>query len=288
MMISIIIPVYNQYSSLDVVLWHFCRQTIALDEFEIIIVDDGSSNYQPSLIEKYSHLQIKHIRIKKNRGRSNARNIAISNAVGEYIIFCDCDRLPVANFVEEHVKVIDSQEPILSIGYSTETYNGVDELKIDTANISRRKSIYYNVISHIYNDFGTTDSHLCWLSTLSGNMALKKSTLSEHRFDCDFKEWGFEHFELGYRLWKANIKFVNNTNAENIHIAHPRNTGFYNECIANSYQLFLEKHPVEEIVPLKSFMLGQISLQEYEEKINGSVEWMKTKKKPIRVNGINI
>ena len=49
-MISVIIPVYNQYLSLDIVLWHFTRQTIT-EPFEIIIVDDGSSDYDRSILK---------------------------------------------------------------------------------------------------------------------------------------------------------------------------------------------------------------------------------------------
>ena len=286
-MISVIIPVYNQYKSLDVVLWHFCRQTIS-DKFELIIVDDGSSDYDPSIFGKYSTLRIKHIRNKTNKGRAYVRNVAIEQAKGDYLIFCDCDRIPTPQFIESHMNLIRSPDNILSIGYSTETYENIGMLKVNSEKIIRRKSIYYKVISQIYDESDKTDSHICWLSTLSGNMALKKSTLANHYFDNDFKDWGFEHFELGYRLWRNNTVFMRNTKAENIHIAHARNKGFYNENIAISYEIFLKKHPIIEVALLKKFLLGEISLQEYEIRINGGRQWMKNKQKPIMVNRINI
>lgn len=286
-MISVIIPVFNQYPSLDVVLWHFCRQNIS-EQFELVIVDDGSSDYDPSVFENYTSLKIKHIRNKKNEGRSQARNMALANIQGEFIIFCDCDRLPTPDFIQSHMNLIDSPNAIISIGCSTETYNNVNTLKVNTEKIIRRKSIYYKVISQIYDKYGKTDSHLCWLATLSGNMALKKSTLGHHRFDYDFRQWGFEHFELGYRLWKNKTTFMSNVKAENIHIAHARNTGFYNESIANSHDIFFSKHPVDEVFLLKGFLLGEVSLQEYETKINGGFKWMQNKQKPIRVNRLNI
>lgn len=285
-MISVIIPIYNQYPSLDVVLWHFCRQTIK-DPFEIIIVDDGSLKCDLSIVERYSSIQIRYIKNKRNKGRAETRNIAIDNAQGEYLIFCDCDRLPVPCFIESHMNLIDTSDNILSIGNSSETYERIDELKVNTEKIIRRKAIYYKVISQIYDELGRTDSHLCWLSALSGNMALKKSTLASYRFDCDFRDWGFEHFELGYRLWENNVKFLSNWGAENIHIAHPRNMGFYNERIDSSYAIFLKKHPVEAVFLLRQFLKGEISLQEYETKIDGGLNWMKNKLKPIKVNRIN-
>ena len=286
-MISVIIPVYDQYEALDVILWHFCRQTIQ-EPFEIVIVDDGSTFYNEKLFEKYKSLKIKYVRYTANKGRSYVRNVGIDNCSGEYLIFCDCDRIPSPMFIESHMKLINSSDPILSIGYSTETYNDIDKLKLDAETIIRRKSIYYRVISQIYDEFGNTDSHLCWLSTMSGNMALKKSTLGSNYFDCDFKKWGFEHFELGFRLWKDGVIFKNNLKAENIHIAHPRPKGFYADNIASSYKLFLDKHPNKEIYPLKRFMMGEISLQEYESIITGGMQWIKNKSKPILVNRVNI
>ncbi|MDR0404884.1 MAG: glycosyltransferase [Oscillospiraceae bacterium] len=286
-MISVIIPVYNQYPSLDATLWHFCRQTTS-EPFEIIIVDDGSLDYEPSVINNYNSLKIKYIKNKTNKGRAYTRNIAIDISKGEFIIFCDCDRLPVPNFIESHMNLIDSQDAILSIGYLTETYDSIDKLKVNTEKIIKRKSIYYKVISQIYDESGKTDSHLCWLSTLSGNMALKKSTLAEHRFDCDFKSWGFEHFELGYRLKKDNVVFMSNEKAENIHIAHLRNSGFYKDHVNSSHQIFFNKHPFTEVSLFKKFILGDISLQEYETKINGGENWMKNKYKPIMINYVNI
>ncbi len=176
---------------------------------------------------------------------------------------------------------------MISIGNNAETYESADKLKIDTKDIVRRKSIYYRAISKMYDENGYTSSHLCWLSTMSGNMALRKSTLDDLRFDRDFAEWGFEHFELGYRLWEKKVVFRNNLKAENIHIAHARNNGFYEECIKNSHEIFLKKHPVKEVEYLKDFVLGEISLQEYEKKIDGNLDWMVGKEKPIKIKCFN-
>lgn len=285
-MISVIVPVYNQYPSLDVVLWHFSRQNTT-KPFEIIIVDDGSSYHDKQVIEKYSNLNICFLRTESNEGRAKARNLAIDNAKGEFLIFCDCDRIPTPDFIESHMRIIDSIEPVISIGYSTEVYEDIHNLKTNINGILRRRSVYYKVISNIYNESGRTDSQLCWLSTLSGNMALKKSTLFNMRFDNDFKDWGFEHFELGYRLWKKGAVFINNIKAENIHIAHSRNSDFYERKIIDSHEIFFRKHPEKKILFLKDFMLGKISLQEYEKLVYGGLNWMKGIQNPIMINRIN-
>ena len=287
-MISIIMPVYNQYKSLDIVLWHFCKQTTS-KPFEIILVDDCSTDFNVNILDKYNSLPIKYYRNQKNMGRSYTRNVAIDNSSGDFLIFCDCDRLPTPNYIESHIKAIDSDNPIISIGYTTETYEkNYSKLKIDPSKILRRKALYYKVISQIYDNVGQTDSSLCWLSTLSGNMALKRSTLNNHRFDCEFSNWGFEHFELGYRLHKDGVVFRNNMYAENIHLAHKRISGFYINCIEQSYDVFYKKHPEDDVLYLKQFVMGEISLQDYEKKTNPTAHWYDNHKKPLVINVVNI
>lgn len=285
-MISVIMPIFNQYCELDIVLRYFAKQTIKA-EFEIILVDDFSTDCRKEILGKYQDLNIKYLRNDKNRGRAFSRNVAIENSTGEYLIFCDCDRIPTENFIEDHMNVIDSNKAVISIGKVTETYEHVQKLTMQATPIPRRKAIYYNTISKIYNVSGKTDSCLCWLSTLSGNMAIKKSTLSDCRFSNEFKEWGFEHFELGYQLWKRRVQYILNAKAENIHIAHSRNKNFYHENIVKSHSIFYEKHRTKEIFYLKEFMLGEISLQEYEIKIDGPKKWMKMENNPIILKQIN-
>jgi glycosyltransferase involved in cell wall biosynthesis len=286
-MVSVLIPVYNQFVSLDSVLWHFSRQTTN-ESFEIIIVDDGSTESDQAVIARYPMLQIRYFANKENYGRAFTRNVAIEHAHGEYLIFCDCDRLPAPDFIDAHLEIIRTNANLLSIGLVTETYENVADLYTAVEKISRRKAIYYRVISSIFDNDGLTDSNLCWLATFSGNMAMNKNMLMKNRFDCDFQVWGFEHFELGYRLWKEQMVFFLNSRAENIHIAHPRATGFYQECIANSYKLFYGKHPNQEIYPLEDFILGRISLQEYEEKICSKAKWLQKKKSPVYVKSLNL
>lgn len=285
-MISVIMPIYNQYYVLDVVLRYFEKQTIKA-EYEIIIIDDGSTDCRKEVLNKHKTLNIKYLENDKNRGRAYSRNVAIDNSTGEYLVFCDCDRIPTESFIEDHMRVIDSNEAIISIGKVTETYDYVQNLTLQTRSVLRRKAIYYNVISKIFDSSGKTDSSLCWLSTLSGNMAIKRTTLSECRFSNEFKEWGFEHFELGYQLWKRKVRFTLNRKAENIHIAHSRKKNFYYENIIKSHSIFYEKHKAKEILFLKEFMLGKISLQEYETKIDGPKKWMKKQSNPIILKPIN-
>lgn len=88
--ISIIVPIYNVESYLNKCLNSIVNQT--LKDIEIITVNDGSTDNSLSIIKEYS-LKYKNIKIinKDNGGLSDARNIGIESALGEYIAFVDSD-----------------------------------------------------------------------------------------------------------------------------------------------------------------------------------------------------
>jgi len=90
-MISIIIPVYNQASKLAKCLDSILLQTY--DNFEILIIDDGSTDNVYRVYEKYKskfNLKIKYHR-QENMGANSARNKGFSISRGEFLLFCDAD-----------------------------------------------------------------------------------------------------------------------------------------------------------------------------------------------------
>lgn len=90
-MISIIIPVYNQASKLAKCLESITRQSF--DNYEIIVVNDGSGDNIGSVVEKYKNkLGLKFLYLEQtNQGANVARNRGAAQAKGELIIFCDAD-----------------------------------------------------------------------------------------------------------------------------------------------------------------------------------------------------
>ncbi len=88
--ISVIIPVYNVENYLRECVDSVLNQTFS--DYEIILVDDGSTDISGKICDKYA---VKDDRVnvihKKNGGLSNARNVGLKKAVGEYIYFLDSD-----------------------------------------------------------------------------------------------------------------------------------------------------------------------------------------------------
>ena len=83
MKISVIIPVYNVYDYLDKCLSSLTNQTDT--NFEVIIVNDGSTDDSQKIIDKYvSENANMHSYIKENGGLSSARNYGLKKATGDY------------------------------------------------------------------------------------------------------------------------------------------------------------------------------------------------------------
>lgn len=107
--VSIVLPAYNVESYID-----YCVNSVlaqVFQDFELIIVDDGSSDSTPSIIDS---LQTKDIRIKvihkSNGGVSSARNAGIRIAKGNYITFIDGDDYWAEDFLSYMVNMAISTE----------------------------------------------------------------------------------------------------------------------------------------------------------------------------------
>ena len=91
MKFSVIVPVYNVEKYLANCLDSILNQTY--DDFEIIVVNDGSPDNSQQIIDEYAKKHPSKIKayIKENGGLSDARNFGIERATGEYLVFIDSD-----------------------------------------------------------------------------------------------------------------------------------------------------------------------------------------------------
>ena len=94
--ISVVVPCYNVSDYLDRCMEHLLRQTIGIENIEIILVDDASTDNGATweVIMKYEQQfsdVIIAIPLEQNLRQGGARNVGISYASGEYLVFCDAD-----------------------------------------------------------------------------------------------------------------------------------------------------------------------------------------------------
>lgn len=87
-LVSVIIPTYNYGRFLKESLDSVLAQT--LQDFEIIVVDDGSTDNTPEVLQSVSDARLRAIRIS-NSGVSTARNIGLKEAHGDFVAFLDAD-----------------------------------------------------------------------------------------------------------------------------------------------------------------------------------------------------
>jgi len=102
---SVIIPLYNKEKYIEATLSSVLKQTFT--GFEVIIVDDGSSDDSLNLVKKNKDSRITLIK-QENKGASVARNNAISNAKGKYIAPLDADDIWHENHLSELKSLINS------------------------------------------------------------------------------------------------------------------------------------------------------------------------------------
>ena len=88
MKVSIIVPIYNSSLYLDKCVNSLLSQT--LTDIEIILVNDGSTDDSLSKMKSYDDNRI-NIFSQKNGGQGSARNLGLTNAKGDYILFVDSD-----------------------------------------------------------------------------------------------------------------------------------------------------------------------------------------------------
>lgn len=101
MKISVIVPVYNEEKYISTTLDSIINQNF--DDYEVIVVDDGSSDDTLKIVEtKLSNSSISHKIIhQENSGVSMARNRGIEESTGEYIVFVDGDDYILTNHLSE-------------------------------------------------------------------------------------------------------------------------------------------------------------------------------------------
>jgi glycosyltransferase involved in cell wall biosynthesis len=143
---SVVIPTYNRASLLVKSVNSVLAQTCA--DFELIIVDDGSTDNTREVVMSFSDSRI-HYYYKENEERNLARNFGIEKARGKYVCFLDSDDYYLNSHLEIAYALIKSDSAkFLHLGYRIEDINGrilktVDDLPAEIS----KKLLKSNVLS---------------------------------------------------------------------------------------------------------------------------------------------
>lgn len=196
--ISIIVPAYNVEQKITRCLNGLVNQTF--DDYEIIVVDDGSCDNTGEICKQYSyiHKNLRYI-LKENGGVSSARNCGIKNARGEYIAFVDSDDYVSKKLCEGMFTAAKKSDADLIVASYFTDYNG---------NIKKHeccREFCANNISEMKEDFEWIYRD-CFLNS-PWNKLFKKSIMSEYfRTDmCYFEDY---YFNISFIQRCKKIKFI--------------------------------------------------------------------------------
>ena len=117
-MVSIVVPVYNVEKYLRICLDSIKQQTYT--DFEVIMVDDGSTDGSGAICEEYEKADGRfHLIRQENKGLASARNTGIRAAKGEYLYFVDSDDCIHVSLLDILVKVAEREHAnIVQIGFA--------------------------------------------------------------------------------------------------------------------------------------------------------------------------
>ena len=214
--LSIIIPSYNRKDILLRMLKSYEQQTARAEILEILVVDDGSTDGTEAAIAAFALASPIAIRYLANRkkGPGSARNYGIQEARGNLILLGDDDIIPSPTLVAEHVAwnrkyPADNFGIMGHVSWSPEVHPTpfMEWLGLDGALFGFGRLTPGKEVSFQY-------SYFC-------NTSVKRDFLiREGMFDENFRGYGSEDTELGYRLINRGFHLLYNPDAMGYHYKH--------------------------------------------------------------------
>jgi len=106
---SVIIPVHNRKPELQACLSALAAQDFPLNQFEVIVCDDGSTEDFSEVLDeaRQRQLQIRYVR-QLNKGPAAARNLGIKHAKAEIVAMTDSDTLPDVSWLRKLIEALDA------------------------------------------------------------------------------------------------------------------------------------------------------------------------------------
>lgn len=108
--VSIIMPLYNKEAYITNSIESVLRQSFS--DYELVVVDDGSTDHSAEIVERYINQDSRIILVRiKNGGVSNARNVGLSRARGEWIQFLDADDQINSAYLSKAMELLEENNP---------------------------------------------------------------------------------------------------------------------------------------------------------------------------------
>lgn len=211
MKISVIIPTLNHAQSIAERLKPICSQTLDRSKYEILVVDNGSSDNTAEVLSTLcSQIENLHWIREPRPGRSNARNRGICESSGDLIVFLDDDIEISSDNLERHLFYHVNAKGLIAVISRVKEASAIDPKWAQQYFHVRQNNVSFrapddNVQTPLGQYFAT------------GNVSILRNTLelirnSDQRlqfyFDTDPAFDYLEDSDMGFRLIKAGVQFV--------------------------------------------------------------------------------
>ncbi|MGB3545815.1 MAG: glycosyltransferase family 2 protein [Saprospiraceae bacterium] len=120
--VSVVMPVYNGAAYLREAIDSILNQTFR--NFELLVIDDGSTDNSLEIIESYTDPRIRLLRNPGNWGVAFTRNVGLREARGNYLAWCDCDDVSLPTRLEKQVAWLDAHPHIGACGTGIVRFGG--------------------------------------------------------------------------------------------------------------------------------------------------------------------
>ncbi|WP_158603450.1 glycosyltransferase [Micromonospora radicis] len=256
---TVVIPTYNRSALLRHTLDSLTRQHLPTDQFEVIVVDDGSTDDTADLAASYrDRLDLRyHYQPDEGFRAAAARNIGIADARSPICVFADSGVMLHADNLNQHVTSHQSHPgPTAVLAYiygctDTGAYSkligerlDVDDLDGSIERMQAQRECR-DVRELFYDRYGEDLSRIPapWQIFWTGNVSAETHQLrAVGGFDEQFRTWGGEDLDLGYRLHRDGAHFIFNRQAKAVHIPHERVLEAVIEDGERSHRYMAEKY----------------------------------------------
>ena len=200
--LSVVIPTFNRKDTVFRVLDALGRQTLPREAFEVVVVDDGSRDGTPALLERYRAPFELTVKAQENTGPAGARNLGVRAARGEIVVFLGDDTVPEAEFLGVHLR---SHRAAGGRRVAVLGYTGWPE--------ERRVTPFLHHINEYGLQFGyeliEDPESVPFNFFYTSNISVPRSALLDvGLFDTTFPDAAWEDIELSYRLSRRGYVIV--------------------------------------------------------------------------------
>lgn len=226
--LSIVVPIHNKAAVLERVVRAAANQNLASDRFEILLVDDHSTDGSDALVEHLAAALDPVRRVARKpgpAGASRSRNSGIEAARGDWVMVLDADVISHPDLVTDCLAWADAEDAVGLVptcGSSTTQTLWPLVAPPPPGDVAHLTDGRWHGVADVRPPLDALAAPWVYFWTTAALVA-RDRLLALGGFDEELGGKGSEDIELGYRLFGAGSRFVLVDTAPVLHLPHPRN-----------------------------------------------------------------